>query len=158
MTYTLLIMPVGILIPRLHLLATLTLFQMELPTVLQSWLGPLTFHLTRLRYFTSLESCNPLHFHAPKPFQIKEIYTPQKDLFKTCCKAESIRMTQQFEYHKVRIDLKIRGRRKCRLKTELALFQCSPTLSNVGELSWTRWISKYHTEVQEYKANLFVAC
>ena len=56
MTYTLLIMPIRILIPTL-ILAPLTLFQMKLPTVLQSWLEPVTFHLTRLRYFISLEFC-----------------------------------------------------------------------------------------------------
>ena len=44
-------------------------------------------------------------------------------------------MTQLFEYYKVGMDLKIRGRRKRRLKTELAFFQCSSTLSNVGDPS-----------------------
>ena len=101
MTYTLLIMPIRIAIPTL-ILATLTLFQMELQTLIQSWLGPSTFHPTRLRYFTSLESCSPLDFHALKPFEIKEMYPPppkkkKKKMFKTYCKTESIRMTQQFE-------------------------------------------------------------
>ena len=45
-------------------------------------------------------------------------------------------MTQLFEYYKVEVDLKIRGRQKRRLKAELAFFQCSPTLSNVGDPSW----------------------
>ena len=155
MTYTFLIMPIRIIIPSL-ILATLTLLQMELQTVIQSWLEPITSHLTKLRYFISLESCNPLDFHPLKPFEIKEIYTPPKNEFNTYCKVASIRMTQLFEYYKVGMDLKIRGRRKRRLKTELAFFQCSSTLSNVGDPSW-RWISKYYAQVQEKKANLFVA-
>ena len=54
MTYTSLIMPIRILIPT-PILPPLTLFQMELQTVIQSWLEPVTSHLTKLRYFTSLD-------------------------------------------------------------------------------------------------------
>ena len=105
MTYTLLIMPIRILNPIL-ILATLTLLQMELQTVIQSWLQLNTSHLTKLRYFIALESCNPLDFHALKPFEIKEIYTPPKKEFKTYCKVASIRMTQLFEYYKVESTLR----------------------------------------------------
>ena len=72
MTYTLLIMPIRILIPLLSL-ALLTLLQVEFQTFIQSWLEPCTSHPTKLRYFISLESFNPLDFHALKPFEIREI-------------------------------------------------------------------------------------
>ena len=62
-TYSLLIMPVRILIPTL-ILASITLSRMELLTVLQSWLEPITSHLTRLRYFISLESRCLFYPHA----------------------------------------------------------------------------------------------
>ena len=62
-TYSLLIMPVRILIPTL-ILASITLSRMELLTVLQSLLEPLPFHLTRLRYFISLESRCLFYPHA----------------------------------------------------------------------------------------------
>ena len=85
LTSTLLIMPVRILIHTL-ILAALTLSRMELLTIVQSWLEPVTFHLTRLRYFISLESRNS-----------KKNYTP-KNHFKMYCKAESIGMTRHFDY------------------------------------------------------------
>ena len=63
LTSTLLIMPIRIIIHTL-ILATLTLLRMERLTVLQSWLEPVSSHLTRLRYFISLESRCLLYSHA----------------------------------------------------------------------------------------------
>ena len=98
MTYTLLVMPIGILIHTL-ILAALTLLRMELLTVLQSWLEARTFHLTRLRYFISLESRCLFYSHARKNHQnSKKNYSPKKSLLiKTNCKAESIG-SQRFDY------------------------------------------------------------
>ena len=85
-TYSLLIMPVRILIHSL-ILAALTLFQMELLTVVQSWLEPITSHLTRLRYFISLESrCFFLSPCAHKPSELKEKPHPQKITLKRIAK------------------------------------------------------------------------
>ena len=96
MTYTLLVMPIRILIHTL-ILAALTLLRMELLTVLQSWLEPRNFHLTRLRYFISLESRCLFYSHARKNHQnSKKNYNP-KNRFKTNCKAESI-ASQRFDY------------------------------------------------------------
>ena len=89
MTSTLLIMPIRIIIHTL-ILATLTLFQLELPTVLQSWLGPISSHLTRLRYFISLESRCLFYSHARRNHQnSKKNYTsppPQKITLKHIAK------------------------------------------------------------------------
>ena len=90
MTSTLLIMPIRIVIHTL-ILVTLTLFQLELPTVLQSWLEPVSSHLTRLRYFISLESRCLFYSHARSNHQnSKKNYTspppPKKNHFKTYCK------------------------------------------------------------------------
>ena len=75
MTSTLLIMPIRIVI-HTPILATLTLFQLELPTVLQSWLEPVSSHLTRLRYFISLESRCLFYSHARRNHQnSKKNYT-----------------------------------------------------------------------------------
>ena len=96
MTYTLLIMLIRILVPTI-ILAPHTLFQITLQTVIQSWLEPVTFHLTRLRYFISLESRCLFYSHARKNHQnSKKNYTP-KNHFKTNCKAESI-ASQRFDY------------------------------------------------------------
>ena len=102
MTSTLLIMPIRIVIHTL-ILATLTLLRMELLTVLQSWLEPIPSHLTRLRYFISLESRCLFYSHVRRNHQnSKKNYTsppPQKkNHFKTYCKAESIGITQHFDY------------------------------------------------------------
>ena len=75
MTSTLLIMPIRIIIHTL-ILATLTLLRMELLTVLQSWLEPVSSHLTRLRYFISLESRCLFYSHARRNHQnSKKNYT-----------------------------------------------------------------------------------
>ena len=102
MTSTLLIMPIRIVIHTL-ILATLTLLRMEFLTVVQSWLEPVSFHLTRLRYFISLESRCLFYSHARRNHQnSKKNYTspppPKKNHFKTYCKAESIGVTQHFDY------------------------------------------------------------
>ena len=97
LTSTLLIMPIRILIHRL-ILAPLTLFQMELQTVIQSWLEPVTFHLTRLRYFISLESRCLFYPHARRNHQNSKKNYAHKNQSKTYCKAESIGMTQHFAY------------------------------------------------------------
>ena len=39
-----------------HVSFPLTLFRIKLQTLIQSWLKPVTSHLTRLRYFISVES------------------------------------------------------------------------------------------------------
>ena len=75
MTSTLLIMPIRIIIHTL-ILATLTLLRMELLTVVQSWLEPVSSHLTRLRYFISLESRCLFYSHARRNHQnSKKNYT-----------------------------------------------------------------------------------
>ena len=82
MTSTLLIMPIRIIIHTL-ILATLTLLRMELLTVVQSWLEPVSSHLTRLRYFISLESRCLFYSHARRNHQnSKKNYTspPKKKI------------------------------------------------------------------------------
>ena len=97
MTCTLLVMPIRILIHTL-ILAALTLLRMELLTVLQSWLEARTFHLTRLRYFISLESrCLFFFPMLAKTIRTQRKTTPQKNHFKTNGKAESIG-SQRFDY------------------------------------------------------------
>ena len=97
MTYTLLIMPIRILVPTL-ILASHILFQMELQTRLQYWLELITFHLTMLRYFISLESRCLFYPHARRNHQKSKKNYTRKNHFKTDRKAESIEMTQHFDY------------------------------------------------------------
>ena len=86
MTCTLLVMPIRILIHTL-ILAALTLLRMELLTVLQSWLEARTFHLTRLRYFISLESRCLFFFPcSQKPSELKEKLHPKKITLKRMAK------------------------------------------------------------------------
>ena len=86
MTYTLLIMLIRILVPTI-ILAPHTLFQITLQTVIQSWLEPVTFHLTRLRYFISLESrCLFLSPCTQKPSELKEKLYPKKITLKRIAK------------------------------------------------------------------------
>ena len=85
LTSTLLIMPIRILIHTL-ILAPLTLSRMELLTLVESWLEPVTFHLTRLRYFISLESrCLFIPTHA-ETIRTQRKTTPQKITLKCIAK------------------------------------------------------------------------